>query len=530
MAAISNYNRYWHHHHHHHHYHLSKPNYGNSSSSSFRITWTRSFASNHNFTSSTGVEGAIGVNYGTVADNLPPPAEVAQFLVKSTIINRVRLFDSNPEVLQAFAHTGISVTITIPNDQIPSLTKLTSAQQWLRTTVQPHIPATDIVRILVGNEVLATANKLLIVSLVPAMETLHAALVDAGLNRRIKISTPHSLGILSASSPPSTGKFRQGYDTHVLGPLLGFLRSTDSPFMVNPYPFFGFSPDTIDYALFRPCSGVLDPNTELKYTNMLDAQLDAVFSAMKVLGYSDLEIVIAETGWPSDGNLPKIGVDPTTAAEYNGNLMRHVTSGLGTPLMPNRTFETFIFALFNEDLKPGPTCERNFGLFRPDMTPVYDVGILRPTVVAAAVVARSSVPENPIQGPSPIQSPGPVASPERLPPPPPPPHHEEGRSGKRWCLPKMSAVSEALQRNIDFVCGLGLDCGPIQEGGPCFLPNTVRAHAAYAMNAYYQIMGSNGSDCDFEQTGAISHVDPSTFLALEYANFDSEERCKSQSR
>lgn len=334
------------------------------------------------------MEGSIGVNYGTVADNLPPPAEVAKFLVESTIINRVRLFDANPEILQALAHTGISVTITVPNDQIPRLTKLTSALQWLNSTVQPHLPATNIVRILMGNEVLSTANKALIASLVPAMETLHQALVAAALDRRIKISTPHSLGILSGSSPPSTGKFRLGYDTHVLKPLLGFLRSTDSPFMVNPYPFFGSSPQTIDYALFRPNTGVFDENTELQYTNMLDAQLDAVFSAMKALGFSDLEIVIAETGWPSDGDSPQIGVDPTTAAEYNGNLMRHVTSGAGTPLMPNRTFETYIFALFNENLKPGPTCERNFGLFRPDMTPVYDVGILRPTVVVVAAVVE----------------------------------------------------------------------------------------------------------------------------------------------
>jgi len=116
---------------------------------------------------------------------------------------------------------------------------------------------------------------------------------------------------------------------------------------------------------------------------MLDAQLDAVFSAMKILGFDDLEIVIAETGWPSMGDPHQIGVDLKSAAEYNGNLMRHVTSGADTPLMPNRTFETFIFALFDEDLKPGPISERNFGIFQPDLTPVYDIGILRPTVAAA---------------------------------------------------------------------------------------------------------------------------------------------------
>ncbi|KAF2299312.1 hypothetical protein GH714_031462 [Hevea brasiliensis] len=409
-----------------------------------------------------GVEGAIGVNYGTVANNLPPPAQVAHFLVESTIIDRVRLFDTNTEILEAFAHTGIAVTVTVPNDQIPHLAKLSNAQEWLKSNIQPYVPATNIIKILVGNEVLSTANKLIIASLVPAMRTLHAALVGASLDTKIKVSTPHSLGILSTSSPPSTGKFRQGYDIHVLKPLLSFLRDTNSPFMINPYPFFGCSEDTLDYALFRANSGVEDENTKLVYTNMLDGQLDAVFSAMKLL---------------------------ESAAQYNGNLMKHVMSGAGTPLMPNRTFETYIFALFNENLKPGPTCERNFGLFRPDMTPVYNIGILRSTA--------SSISKEPNPGAA-----GRCTGESRA-------CRAPLQQGKRWCLPKTGADIEALQRNIDYVCGMGMDCGPIVDGGECFLPNTVRAHAAFAMNAYYQAMGRNDYDCDFQQTGAISSLDPS---------------------
>ncbi|XP_022995909.1 glucan endo-1,3-beta-glucosidase [Cucurbita maxima] len=430
--------------------------------------------------------GSIGVNYGTLADNLPLPSKVAEFLLDSTIIGRIRLFDANPDILRAFAHTRISVTITVPNDQIPRLVKPNFAEEWIKFNVQPYVPATDIIRILVGNEVLSTANKMLIANLVPAMQSLHTALSEASLNSRIQVSTPHSLGILSNSSPPSTARFRQGYDTHVIKPMLSFLKETNSPLMVNPYPFFGTTAETLDYALFRPNPGVYDSDSGILYTNMLDAQLDAVYSAMKSLGFADLDIVIAETGWPSKGDPAQIGVGPKEAADYNGNLLRHVVSGVGTPLMPNRTFETYIFALFNEDLKPGPVGERNFGLFEPDLNPVYEIGILRPTAQSSTPRAHHG-PEPTPKGPSP----SPVAD------------------GKRWCLPKTEADSEALQRNIDYVCGLGFDCGPIQANGPCFLPNTVRAHAAYVMNAYFQAIDGNDSDCDFQQTGDLTTVDPS---------------------
>lgn len=112
--------------------------------------------------------------------------------------------------------------------------------------------------------------------------------------------------------------------------------------------------------------------------------------------------------------------------------------------------------------------------------------------------ARSSIPNN--RGPDNV-SPGPGTSPIS----PLPPVKGKGQ----WCLPKSGADPGDLQRNIDYVCGLGLNCGPIQEGGPCFDPNTVRAHAAYAMNLYYQSTGKFDYNCDFKQTGALTDVDPS---------------------
>ncbi|KAL3518580.1 hypothetical protein ACH5RR_021169 [Cinchona calisaya] len=414
----------------------------------------------------------IGVNYGTVADNLPPPTQVVSFIKDQTTINKVKIFDANPDILRAFSNSNISLTITVRNGDVLAVSKLPAAQSWVSTNVLPFYPQTKIHCIAVGNEILATGDKNLIAHLVPAMKSIHTALKLAGISD-IQVSTPHSMGIMARSEPPSSGRFRRGYDRVIFAPILEFHRQTGSPFLVCPYPYFGFTDKTLDYALFKPNDGVLDDVTGMNYTNMFDAQMDAVYSAMKRLGYDDVDIVVAETGWASAGDPNQPGVSLDNAISYNANLVRHVNSGMGTPLMPNRTFDTYIFSLFNEDLKPGGS-ERNFGLFRPDFSPVYNVGILQKVVGPAPVTPTAPSP-----------------------------------GGKKWCVPKDDASDAALQSNMDYVCGSGVDCQPIEDGGPCFQPNTVRSHAAYAMNAYYQTSGRNDYNCDFIGTGLVTTIDPS---------------------
>ncbi|XP_009419749.2 glucan endo-1,3-beta-glucosidase-like [Musa acuminata AAA Group] len=416
---------------------------------------------------------SIGVNYGAYANNLPPPAQVAAFLKDRTFIDRVKLFDANPDMIRAFAGTGISLMITVPNGDIASLASRSSAPSpaasaWVASHVAPFYPATNISLVAVGNEVLATADRNLIAHLVPAMRSLYAALSAAGFHQ-IRVSTPHSLGILSTSEPPSIGRFRRGYDRAIFAPMLDFHRRTRTPFVVNPYPYFGYTARTLNYALFRPNSGVFDPATGVNYTNMFVAQLDAVHAAMRRLGYGDVEIAVGETGWPSAGEPGQLGVSVEDAISYNMNLIRLVNSGNGTPMMPDRRFETYVFALFNENLKPGPTAERHFGLFNADFSAVYDVGLMRG------------------------QAPAPA-----------------GGSGRRWCVAKADASAAALQANIDYACGSGgANCRPIQDGGACFYPNTPLSHASYAMNAYYQAAGRHDFDCDFGHTGVLTSTDPS---------------------
>ena len=104
-------------------------------------------------------------------------------------------------------------------------------------------------------------------------------------------------------------------------------------------------------------------------------QVDAVRSALNAMGFKNVEIVVAETGWPYKGDSDEVGPSIENAKAYNGNLIAHLRSMVGTPLMPGKSVDTYLFALYDEDLKPGPTSERSFGLFKSDLTMTYDIGL-----------------------------------------------------------------------------------------------------------------------------------------------------------
>ena len=361
---------------------------------------------------------SIGVNYGTLANNLPSPATVAQFLKSQTTVTRVKIFDANADILRAFARTGIRVAVTVGNGDVANLADTRAARRWVNANVAPFVTSgTNFSYVLVGSEVLHWGDHSMVSNLVPAMRSVHNALLRANLGH-IKVTTAHSLGILASSDPPSSAQFRPGWAEDTLAPILLFHRQTKSPFMVNPYPYFSWTPNTSAFSLFRPNKGVFDPITRKKYTNVYTLLLDAVHASMKRLGYGDVDIAVGEVGWPSAG-FPHC--TPENARWHNLNVMRIGESGEGTPMMPGRKFETYIFGLFNENLKPGNDDERNFGLFRPDLSSVYDIGIMRDKTKSGGSVAPASSP----------------------------------KPSKQWCVPKVSSSEAALQNNINWACSEG---------------------------------------------------------------------------
>ncbi|XP_031113082.1 glucan endo-1,3-beta-glucosidase 14-like [Ipomoea triloba] len=327
------------------------------------------------FTDSQSI--GVGINYGQIANNLPSHSRVAM-LLRSLNIRRVKLYDADPNVLSAFSNSEVEFVIGLGNEYLQKMSDPMQAQAWIQQHVQPYYGLTKITCITVGNEVLTGNDTQLMSYLLPAMQSVHSALGNLGLSDDITVTTAHAYSIVSNSFPPSSGVFRQDLGEYIHA-ILNFHAQTKTPFLINAYPFFAYkdSPDqvSLEYVLFQPNPGTTDPITNLKYDNMFYAQIDAVYSAIKAMGHTDIEVKVSETGWPSKGDSNEVGATVENAAQYNGNLLQRIAQGEGTPAKPSVPVDVFVFALFNENLKPGPTSERNYGLYYPNGNPVYNIGL-----------------------------------------------------------------------------------------------------------------------------------------------------------
>lgn len=427
----------------------------------------------------------LGINYGTVADDLPSASRSVQ-LLRAAGAGAVKIYDANADILRALAGTGVPVSIMVPNSAITSLaSSRTAAEAWVAANLAPHIPATRVAHLLVGNEVLS--NRAIAAStwrgIVPAMANLRRALRARGL-RGVKLGTTLAMDALSASYPPSAGAFRGDIAEDVVLPLLRFLNATRSYYFVDAYPYFAWAGNrdaiSLDYALFQGAAGsrYVDPGNGLTYTNLLDQMLDAVVAvaAMGRLGYGNVRLAVSETGWPSGGDAGEAGANVRNAATYNRNLALRMSNSPGTPARPGAEVPVFLFSLYNEDRKPGPGSERHWGLYYPNGSMVYELDLTG---------RRSSYPPLP-----------------------------SADSAPAWCVLASgggkAANETAVSAAVAYACQHGSGtCAAIQPGGACHEPDALDAHASYAFNAYWQQFRSAGGTCFFDGLAETTTEDPS---------------------
>ncbi|CAL2262670.1 unnamed protein product [Prunus armeniaca] len=421
----------------------------------------------------TSVLGAfIGINIGTDVSDLPSETDTVA-LLKAHQISHVRLYNADTHMLKALSNSGIEVMVGVTNEEVLGIGQSPStAAAWINKNVAAYLPSTNITAIAVGSEVLTSIPHAAPV-LVSAMNSLHKALVASNLNYQVKISTPQSMDIIPKPFPPSTAGFNLSWGPTIYQ-ILQFIKNTNSYYMLNAYPYYGYTEGNgifpLDYALFRPLPSVkqiVDPNTLFHYTSMFDAMVDATYYSIEAFNFSGISIVVTESGWPWFGGSNEPDANTGNAQTYTNNLIRRVLNDSGPPSQPKLPINTYIYELFNEDERPGPVSGKNWGVLFTNGSSVYPLSL-------------STSNQN------------------------------TGNSSGVFCVAKADADPDKLQDGLNWACGQGqANCTPIQKGQRCYLPNTIANHASYAFNDYYQKMQSVGGTCDFDDTAMTTTVDPS---------------------
>ncbi|KAI5338343.1 hypothetical protein L3X38_017614 [Prunus dulcis] len=79
-----------------------------------------------------------------------------------------------------------------------------------------------------------------------------------------------------------------------------------------------------------------------------------------------------------------------------------------------------------------------------------------------------------------------------------------------WCVAKNNAEDAQLQSALDWACGAGgADCSPIQQGGPCYDSTDIQNTASYVFNDYFLKHGMTDESCNFDNTAALTSLNPS---------------------
>ncbi|KZV18050.1 hypothetical protein F511_38201 [Dorcoceras hygrometricum] len=438
-------------------------------------------------TYASSISSKIGINYGRLGTNLPSPYQSIK-LLESMTAGRIKLYDANPEVLKLLSGTKLDVSIMVTNEQISGIAASQSnAENWVKGNVLAYYPNTRIRFILVGNEVLSNDNKQMWLDLVPAMRNIKKSLKGHNIHN-IKVGTPLAMDIMESSFPPSSGQFRSDIPSQVMVPLLRFLNGTKSFFFLDVYPYFPWSSNptniNLDYALLEGGNATyVDAKSGLLYTNLLDQMLDSIVFAMRKLGFDNIMMAISETGWPNAGDIDQVGANTYNAAAYNRNLVKKVTADppLGTPAMPGVVIPTFIFSLYDENLKPGPGTERHWGLIHPNGQPIYEIDLTgkHPEKERTRL---STAPSNNIP-----------------------------YKGKIWCVVASQHPDPMnLEIELDFACRQGNGtCDALAPGKACYEPVSIAAHASYAFSSYWSIYRSSGASCYFNGLAVQTTTDPS---------------------
>ncbi|KDP35276.1 hypothetical protein JCGZ_09435 [Jatropha curcas] len=413
----------------------------------------------------------LGVNWGNIASHPLNPNIVVQML-KDNGIKRVKLFDFDSWTLNCLAGSGIEVMVAIPNKLLEDMaTSYDHAKDWVKDNVAEYLKdkgGVDIRYVAVGNEPFLKAyDGEYLKTTFPALKNIQKALNEHKLGDKIKATIPFNADVYDGNKP-SEGNFRSDV-RDVMQKIVKFLHQHKAPFVVNIYPFISVYQSSgfpLDYAFFEGSSRkVSDKN--VSYSNVFDANYDTLVWSLEKAGVPNLEILVGEIGWPTDGS-------PYANTQYAGRfydgLLRRLASKKGTPLRPGIII-VYLFGLLDEDMKsiePG-NFERHWGIYRYDGQPKFPIDLSGQGKNKMLVAAKGV---------------------QYLP--------------KQWCVLSedvIDANNNLIPAGLTYACSRS-DCTSLTYGSSCGSMQ-LRSNVSYAFNMYFQMNDQDVAACDFNGLGTI---------------------------
>ncbi|XP_047977673.1 probable glucan endo-1,3-beta-glucosidase BG3 [Salvia hispanica] len=335
--------------------------------------------------------GQVGTFYGRLGNNLPSSAATVR-LYQQNNIRRMRLFDPHGPTLRALNGTNIRLMMGVSHSDLRDLANCPqAASAWVRRNIL-RFPNVTFRQIIVGNEIDPASE--LGPFVFPAIQNVYRAVRAAGLGGQIKVSTSISINLLTRYSPPQAARFKCSVNWFIR-PIVEFVTETNAPLHFNVFPFYAYLNDrrniNLSFALLQPNSGVVLGG--VYYDNLFYVIYDAFIAAVDKIIAQAPQLSLngigeekktpdgrhsGSSGHGSDGSHPGRSIDALTdgpintlqnARIYINNLMRVVRNG--TPMRPARPIETYIVSMFDENLRPGPSYDRTFGIFLPNGQPKF---------------------------------------------------------------------------------------------------------------------------------------------------------------
>ncbi|XP_059274678.1 glucan endo-1,3-beta-glucosidase 8-like isoform X1 [Lycium ferocissimum] len=417
----------------------------------------------------------LAVNWGRMSTQKFVPSMVVDLLLQNRI-SGLRIFQPSFNVLDALADTNIGVIITIQARFLQAMKEKKQLDDFIYDRVKQYIDKGVKFRYLyVGNEpFLKSLYKRDRFNNIVHFLNMTRDSLDGFNLRDLKVTTPHFTDVLIKVNKPSEGDFREDIKDEMIE-FLDYINKTGGPFVINVFPIYtiyryGFD---ADFAFFDNKSKfkIIDGNNT--YNNVFTFIYDTLVCALTKVGYGDMEIIIGQIGWPTDGY---IGANVENAERFYRGLLKYIARKEGTPLRPNRDISMYLQSLTDEnknELEYGPY-QRHWGIYKLDGQPKYKIDFtmqdrdIKPSVAKGIVLLPS-----------------------------------------RWCVfdGKTDHNETLVLQDYGYACYTS-DCSSLGAGATCDRLSFTQK-VSYAYNIRYQTANQNIHKC--ELIGAeISTINPST--------------------